>query len=268
MPHGFGWDKERAKEQRRDHRNYSIMSIPGIKLAEPPSNDLHLGEFMQAVKDQKDLGACTAFAGAEDREAIAAQYEGKTVTLSPLFLYYIERQIDGEIGQDAGSTGQTSCQAINQFGICLESDDPYDPSQFRNAPTSEQLTAALTFKAGAYHSIYSAVDMKTCINSGYRVRVGMDVYQSFEDVGSDGLVAVPDPGTEQILGGHEVLCWGYDDSVRCPKAQSDGAFRFRNSWGTSFGLNGDFWLAQELFGANSIIEFDAKIQHLGPPWGK
>lgn len=246
---------------------FGLASIPNLKLAPLPSSDLHLEQFMQPVKDQGQLGSCTAFCGTGDREAIAAQYEKKIVTLAPLFLYYIERQLDGSLAQgDCGSTGQTSCQALNQFGICQESDDPYDPNNFQIAPNAAQLADAVTFKAGAYHSIFNVEDLKTCIISGYRVRIGMNVYDSFEnDIGSDGLMPVPNLDTENMVGGHEVLIYGYDDMVQCPGA-SAGAFKVRNSWGKSWGLSGDFWLPQELAGPSSIIQPDFKIQHLGPAW--
>lgn len=258
----YGWHREAI-----DHRAFGLASVPGLKAAPPPPVDLHLEQWMQPVKDQTTLGACTAFTGAADREAIAAQYEGKTVTLSPIFLYYIERMMDGTLKEgDCGSTGQTSCEALQKCGICPEINDPYEPAYFMRAPTPFQLNDAAAFKAGAYHSIFAIEDIKTCINSGYRVRVGMDVYESFEDTKSDGLVSVPDIGREKLLDGHEVLCWGYDDTVKCPHAEGPGAFRFRNSWGPGWGLKGDFWLPYELLSRDSIVSPDAKIQHLGPPW--
>jgi C1A family cysteine protease len=222
---------------------------------------------MQATKDQGQEGSCTAHAGTEDREAIAAQYEGRIVKLSPQFLYYIERQLDGTLDQgDCGSTGETSCKAINQFGVCQESGDPYNVANLSVAPTAAQLQDALSFKAGAYHSLFTTQDVKLCINSGYRVRIGMDVYQSFEDIKSDGLMPIPNASKEQLLGGHEILIFAYDDTVKCPGAQAPGAVRVRNSWGTGWGLGGDFWMPYELLAVNSIVQPDLKIQHLGPAW--
>jgi C1A family cysteine protease len=260
----YGWIRAPKK-----HTAYGIASIPGLKIAAPPPIDMHLAEFMQAVKDQGQLGSCTAHAGTEDREALAAQYQGKQITLSPIFLYYIERQLDGTLDQgDCGSTGETSCRALNQFGCCLESDDPYDTSAFQTAPSPDQLTEAIAFKAGAYHSLFTAEDVKLCINSGYRVRIGMNVYDSFENIGSDGLMPNPNPNKESLLGGHEILIYGYDDTVQCPHAKSKGAVRVRNSWGKDWGLNGDFWMSYEMLAVDSTVQPDLKIQHLGKPWGK
>src|ERR1035437_574820 len=161
----------------RKASDYGMSSIPGLKFAPLPPSDRHLAQFMQAVKDQTTLGACTAFTGTEDREALAAQYENRKVVLSPLFLYRIERQLDGSLNNgDCGSSGQSSCVALQQFGDCLEPEAPYDPNNFEFTPTPIQLTDAVPYKAGAYHSIFTLQDMKTCIISGYRVRVGMNVY--------------------------------------------------------------------------------------------
>jgi C1A family cysteine protease len=251
----------------RNHAEYGLCSVPNLKFAEPPPSDEHLAEFMQAVKNQGDLGACTAFASAADREATAAQYENKKVVLSPLFLYYIERQIDDTLADgDTGSTGETSCKAQNQFGICPESVDPYEPKTFNNPPTAAQLAAALEFKNGAYHTLYNAQDVKLCINSGYRVRIGMTVFQSFEYIGHNGLMPVPNDEKENVLGGHELLIYGYDDSIKCPGAHSKGAVKIRNSWGKAWGLDGDLWMAQELLSPDSIVSPDLRIQHLGKPW--
>lgn len=250
------------------HQAYGFASIPGIKLAAPPPKDYHLQQFMPPVKDQKDLGACTAFTGTEDREAIARQYESKSPILSPLFLYYKEREIDGSLDQgDCGSTGETSCRALNQFGICEESDDPYNTSNFERPPNQTQLTNALNWKAGAYHTIYSLEDLKLCVNSGYRFRMGMLVFDSFEnDINSSGLMPIPNARKESVLGGHEILGYAYDDTIKCPGANSPGAALIRNSWSASWGKSGDFWISYELLTPDSIVRPDFKIQHLGPKW--
>jgi C1A family cysteine protease len=249
------------------HRAFGLASVPNLKLIALPPADHHLELWMPPVKDQGNLGACTAFAGTEDREAIARQFEKSSPILAPLFLYYVERQIDGDVDQgDTGSTGETSCKAQQQFGICEESVDPYDTFNFNRTPTAAQLAAASKWKNGAYHSIFTVEDIKTCILSGYRVRIGFNVYDSFEnDIKSDGLMPMPDPNKEQLLGGHEVLGWAYDDKMKCPNTSYPGAFRIRNSWGSSWGLSGDFWMPYEAF-ASAVLAADAKVQHLGPAW--
>lgn len=227
--------------------------------ANVPSVDLE--PFCGPVKDQGDLGACTAFAGTGMREFLNRKYEphNPQVVLSPLFLYYQERQFDGDLSQgDTGSTGRTSVHCMNQFGICLESQDGYDIAEFQQAPTSEQVAEALQYKAGAYHKLSNTVqDMKNCLASGYAFVVGFTVYESFEsDWSVPGYMPLPKDG-ESILGGHETLWIGYDDSK--------AAFKVRNSWGSSWGLSGNFWFPYTAVEASNIVQ-DAWVQHLGPAW--
>ena len=250
----------------RRHTAYGISSVPGLKFSElPPAFDL--ARWMPAVKNQLTLGGCTAFTASADRESLALQFEGKSPTLSPLFLYYVSRKIDGSLADgDCGSTGETTCVALQEYGVCLESSDPFDPNLFQVMPSPAQALEAITWRAGAYHSLFNVQDLKTCIFSGYRVRVGINVYDSFEnDIKSDGLMRLPDPDREQLLGGHEVLAYGFDDSVKCPAAFDVGAFLVRNSWGAGWGRNGDFWMPYEAV-VDPAIALDAKIQHLGGPW--
>ena len=84
----------------------------------------------------------------------------------------------------------------------------------------------------------------------HTIVIGISVYESFEsvEVSKTGIVPIPKDG-ENNLGGHAILIVGYDDDKKC--------FKFRNSWGESWGdkgygyipynyltnpnLAGDFW---------------------------
>ena len=234
------------------------VRFPG-RAAIPPSADL--SSWCGPVKDQGDLGACTAFAGSGNREYLARKFEGRTPIFSPKFLYYQERALDGSLNEgDCGSTGHSSVYVMNQTGICLESSDAYDPATFQDAPTPAELSEAGANKAGAYHLLsVPAADLKSCIASGYPALVGFTVYDSFESdaTAQSGVMPVPNKATEQVLGGHEVLFIGFDDSKQ--------AFMVRNSWGTAWGQGGNFWFPYQCAGDSDVLT-DAWIQHLGRPW--
>jgi hypothetical protein len=70
----------------------------------------------------------------------------------------------------------------------------------------------------------SLTEMMGCLASGFPFIFGFTVYESFEsnEVGRSGVVPMPNP-YERVLGGHDVLIFGYD--------QEHGVFHFRNSWG-------------------------------------
>ena len=73
--------------------------------------------------------------------------------------------------------------------------------------------------------------LKGCLASGYPFVFGFTVYESFESpqVAKTGIVPMPGP-TEKVVGGHAVVCVGYDDTKQ--------QFIVRNSWGDELGNSG------------------------------
>ena len=235
-----------------DHRD---LGVARMRLVRDMPASVDLEPYCGPVKDQGDLGACTAFAGTGNREYLARRWENKSPVLSPLFLYYEERLLDGTLGSDAGSTGRTACRAMLHIGIDLESDDVYDPANYNTHPTPNQLGAAAQWRAGAYHALNNVDDMKSCLASDYPVLIGFAVYNSFEtNIGSDGVMPMPGKDEPEV-GGHEVLVIGYDDAR--------GMFKVRNSWGADWGAKGNFFMSYQI--ASQYI-WDRWIQHLGKPW--
>jgi|SRR5215472_4817660 len=246
---------------RRDtpsHLDLGISNMPSfIRTSNNSDVVVDLEPFCGPVKDQGQLGACTAFAGCGMREYLARKMEKSDVILSPLYLYWKEREFDNDLGQgDTGSFGRTSVHVMNMGGVCQESVDPYDIADFERAPTPEQVVDAGNYRAGAYHRISNVQDMKSCLASSYVFVVGFTVYQSFESMGGDH-VYQPDTSKEDILGGHEVLFIGFDDSRQ--------AFKVRNSWSSSWGNGGNFWFPYAV-AADPNVLMDAWIQHMGRAW--
>jgi C1A family cysteine protease len=131
---------------------------------------------------------------------------------------------------------------------------PYTDRECSLAPTAEQLQRAATWPTGQYHRLTTVDDMKSVIASGFNFRVGFTVYPSFEnDWAVKGYMPMP-TSSEQPIGGHEVLAIAYDDD--------QSAFLIRNSWGASWGLDGNFWFPYQAV-ANESIFSDGWTQHLG-----
>lgn len=239
-------------------RSYPLARVT-VPLAKRMAGPVDLSPWEGPHKDQGQLGACTAFAGTEDLEYLFRRYSDLDPVLSPLFLYYQERLADGDLAQgDTGSTGNTSCRALNRVGCCLESSDAYDPAQCQVPPTAAQLAEAALYRTGAYHAVMTLADVRSCLASGYGVRMGFTVYESFENgVGSDGVMPLPDKQREQVLGGHEVWVKGFDDGRQ--------QLLVKNSWGTSWGRNGDFLFPYSCVGDPDVF-MDGRMQHFGAPW--
>ena len=156
---------------------------------------------------------------------------------SRLFLYYNERKLEGDIPDDNGAELSDGIKALEKYGLCPESEWPYDITQFATKPPAKCYTDALKDKVATAENISNdLVSMKTALASNFPFVVGITIYSSFEDpdVAQTGIVPMPDTDNELVLGGHAVLVVGFDDSNQW--------FIVRNSWGTSWGDQGYFYL--------------------------
>ena len=224
----YGWIPDLPDQ--RDH----IFAAPMPVLAAlPPSVDLR-ADCPKTVYNQGQLGSCTA-------NAIAAAFEfdlGKQALTdfmpSRLFIYYNERRIEGTINCDSGAMIRDGIKSVARQGVCAEDTWPYDIARFTDKPTKQCYTQAAGNLAVSYQRIPQVLNqMRGCLAHGYPFVFGFQVFESFEtdEVAKTGVVPLPTTG-EQPLGGHAVLCVGYDDA--------SARFLVRNSWGTGWGQQGYF----------------------------
>ena len=214
-----------------DHRDlvYAAARITTL----PPSVDLRPG--CPPVYDQGQLGSCTAnaIAAAIQFEQIR-QKEPKPFAPSRLFIYYNERVMEHTVGQDAGAQIRDGMKSVNHIGACPETDWPYVITKFARKPPTRAFKDARLGKALSYQRVVQTLDqMKGCLASGLPIVLGISVYESFESqqVARSGIVPMP-PISEKLLGGHAILAVGYNDAEQ--------RFVMRNSWGTSWGMQGYF----------------------------
>ena len=78
--------------------------------------------------------------------------------------------------------------------------------------------------------------MKSFLAQGFPFVVGIQIYKSFEtnQVAKTGIVPLPNTNNETLLGGHAVVCVGYNDKTQ--------QWIMRNSWGSLWGEKGYFYL--------------------------
>jgi len=224
----FGWVPDLP--DARDH----VYSAP-IPLMGAMPTKVDLRPSSPPVLNQGQLGSCTANSIANaHRFDQMKQAKGKSFPPSRLFIYYNERDMEGTVNEDAGAMIRDGIKSIAQLGVCDEAEWPYNIAKFTNKPTATCYKDALEHQALSYQRVTQTLSqMKGCLASGFPFVFGFTVYESFESpaVAKSGNVDLPAPG-EKVLGGHAVLCVGYDDTKQ--------RFTVMNSWGTDWGQKGFF----------------------------
>lgn len=182
------------------------------------------------IYDQLQLGSCTA-------NALVSAFKFNDNTNffgSRLFLYYNERMLDKDVNIDAGSTLKQGINALKIYGVCNENLWTYsdDATKFKTKPPNKAYIDGLNHQIISSNAVKQDLkSMKECLNYGFPFVAGIIVYESFEseEVAKTGFVPMP-KNNETILGGHAVLCVGFDDIQQ--------VFIMRNSWGVKWGNKG------------------------------
>ena len=233
VKHKYGWKRDRMSE------NYKYLKIEQKPVHKTYAPLLVLSP-MPPVYDQGQLGSCTAnsLAGAFQFDLMKEKLPNWVP--SRLFIYYGERSLEHTISVDSGAALSDGITVLNTLGVCPETVWPYNINEFAVVPPTIAYSDAIKCKALLDRRVnVDPMDFKTMINLGYPVAFGFTVYQSFETIGANGIMPMPQPG-EQILGGHAVLACGYNDTLTA-NGQT-GFIKVRNSWSSSWGQGGYFWM--------------------------
>ena len=235
-PPKYHWKRDPV--DARDH-----LYDPALLGAVPPTLParVDLRNYCSAIENQGNLGSCTGNAIAGLIELLDKK-NNKNLDVSRLFIYYQERLLEGTVNYDAGAYIRDGIKAVNQYGAPLESVWPYIVSRFKTRPSTQAYTDAAKRKAGAYQKITTrTAGIKTALSQGYPVVIGFDVYASFEGNVNNTTGMMPYPqANEQLLGGHAVAVVGYDNNL------NGGRLICRNSWGTSWGDHGYFYMPYQV----------------------
>merc|ERR1719226_198219 len=138
------------------------------------------------------------------------------------------------MGEDSGAYIRDGIKSVNQQGVCSESLWPYAEAKFTVKPSDACYADALRYKCLEYARVKQTLnDMKACLSEGFPFLFGFTVYSSFYDMTETGQMSMPQSG-DSIIGGHAVLCVGYDDERQ--------VFIVRNSWGEGWADNGYFYM--------------------------
>ncbi|MFH1730878.1 MAG: lectin like domain-containing protein [Planctomycetota bacterium] len=216
-------------------------------LAAPSSFDLRTGGYVTSVKNQGDCGSCWTFATYGSLESSILLAGGPTRDLSENHLKNYHG-FDWE-PCDGGNSYISEAYLSRGSGPVDEADDPYHDWDDRPSPggppqyyvrealwfdTDDEIKDALMTYGALYTSMY--------MDAAYYNSSDQTYYYS-----------------GKLDANHAVTIVGWDDAKETAAPQ-DGAWLIKNSWGTSWGDGGYFWIAyRDSKGANSAVSFSDAV---------
>ncbi|HXX43012.1 MAG TPA: C1 family peptidase [Chthoniobacterales bacterium] len=239
-PKWYGWQPDLP-----DHRDLLYSAIAPKPPILPQKIDLQAR--CSPVENQGNLGSCTANALVGALEFLEIKDRASFVDLSRLFVYYNERAIEGTVDQDSGANIRDGVKSLAKQGVCPEKEWPYRIAAFAKRPSIACYKDAKKHEITSYHRIMTTDEMRTCLADGFPFVFGFTVYTAFESpaVAKSGMLNMPGKN-EKVLGGHAVMCVGYDDTQQ--------RFLVRNSWGADWGKQGYFTMPYAYLGDRNLSD--------------
>jgi C1A family cysteine protease len=190
------------------------------------------------IYDQLDQGSCVS-----NSACVCYRYEyfelmnSFNFEPSRQYLYYNIRDIEGSTEYDSGAYVRDAFKALSKQGLATEKTWPYKSSNLTIKPSDKAYQEGLDNLVIKYASVKQDLEtIKRTIFSGAAISFGFTVFSSFMSGNwdySSGIMPIPKKN-ETIEGGHAVTIIGWDDTKK--------AFHIQNSWGTSWGQQGKFWM--------------------------
>ncbi|MEW6557303.1 MAG: DNRLRE domain-containing protein [Elusimicrobiota bacterium] len=224
-----------------DYEKIPMISAPPCGVAELPS-ECDISSNMPTPGNQGGQGSCTAWAVGYALKSYQEQVERNWGLSTSNHLFspaYIYNQING--GQDAGSTISSALNILSSQGCASFITMPYNDKDYLTQPSVEAKTEAAKYKIVMYRrvNILDTSEMKRFLKAGYPVVIAMKVGENFLTYRLKNNSYVYSSLGEKTYGWHAVTVIGYNDNKQ--------AFKFINSWSTSYGDNGYAWISYDFF---------------------
>lgn len=203
-------------------------------------NKVDLTSKFPTPGNQGNQGSCTAWAVCYALKSYQESQEhgwgisSSATQFSPAFVY---NQING--GKDNGSSISKALDLLIEQGVCTLKYMPYNVNDYKTQPNSAQKNNASNFKAKSWSSIRGVNSVKYHLAKGSGVVIRVYCYSDFSISTSNPIYDTIKSGEKKPNTGHAICLIGYDDSKQ--------AFKFINSWGTNWGINGYGYISYKMF---------------------
>ena len=217
-------------------------------------DEYDLSGYIKRIENQGTLGSCSGQGSSYMMETLEAIAQKPHYELSPMYLYYKEREMEGTVKVDSGAYIRDAMKVLQKHGICKESLHPYVERNFAQKPSEEAEQDAKNHMIEGYQRLTSVNQIKTCIAQNKPVLIGMKLYTSFDTkmVELTGIVPMPNKAKEKYDGSHCMLISGFNDNfanernIKVKPGMSGGYFKVVNSWGSNWGENGFCYIPYEM----------------------
>lgn len=196
------------------------------------------------ISNQGRAGTCVANTMCDGLETLLGLEHGRgnVVQLSRRHLYWIARYTHGATGIDMGTHLHAAAWQMQEVGVMPEKYFPYSDKgkDLTVSPPLESYSMASENRVKGHFRIVThrqgrLDDCEQSIRSNHPVAFGTVVTDSFRKYKS-GVFHRPSDASK---GSHAMLMVG----VRHRDGRRE--FMWRNSWGTSFGINGYIWVDED-----------------------
>ncbi|WP_292009934.1 C1 family peptidase [Chryseobacterium sp.] len=218
-------------------QKYLGKNASEAKAALPASYSM----YTSPIGNQGMEGSCVAWATAYAAlSSLEYTFRGVSAPRSP---EYVFNQI--KVSSDCnGAYVSSGLNLIKNQGACSWDEMPYTDAGCTTQPNTAQKNAAGAHKIVNWGTLNKAdlTGIKTLLSANIPVIIAVTVDTSFYNMQNTGWIwKGAHSGT--VYGGHAICVIGYDDNKQ--------AFKVQNSWGTSWGERGYFWIDYTFFAKSS-----------------
>jgi hypothetical protein len=244
--HRLGYTPENLDELAPEHKVKSIPVAPGAKSFDLlPQVDLT--NEMPPVGNQGGQGSCASWSIAYYHRT-QLEYRERHWDLtdphhrfSPAFCY---NQVNG--GGDNGSGFNNNMPLICEQGVASLADCPYNDGDPVSWPSESAYSKAIPYrtKDWAWFNTYDTTGInmiKQLLANGSTSGLSIGVWGNFDNIAQHSYMYCAADREGENRGGHLITFVGYNDTLTT--VDGPGAFRMVNSWGTSWGQAGYFWMS-------------------------
>lgn len=211
------------------------------KAAPPASYDLRAQGLMTSVKNQSSCGACWSFAACGTLEGWIKRNQSVTYDFSE---NHMKNNHGFMLSHCAGGNNQMAmAYLLRGTGPLLEAQDPYNPA-ISTPPPAGVLPSVYVRSAPVL--TYAPNGDRSLIQNMIMEEGPMSVVMIWNDAAFNSTTNTyyyTGNGTGPNDYGHMVTLVGWDDAKNVPGAAAPGAWICKNSWTSSWGEGGYFYIS-------------------------